>query len=156
MIRPARPADAAAICAIWNPVIRDTTVTFTTEVKDPATLARQIATQPFLVAETEGTVIGFVTFSQFRAGPGYALTMEHSVHVAEGTRGAGFGRALMEAAHARAAAEGAHSFIAGIGGENAGGVRFHSAIGYGTVARIPQAGHKFGRWHDLVLMQKFL
>ena len=46
--------------------------------------------------------------------------------------------------------------IAGIAGENAGGIAFHSALGYGQVARLPEVGWKFGRWHDLVLMQKML
>jgi phosphinothricin acetyltransferase len=155
VIRPARPEDAGAIAEIWNRVIRDTTQTFTTAEKEVGALAVQIARQPCLVAGADG-VVGFVTYVQFRDGPGYAHTVEHSVHVAKGARGQGFGRALMAAAEDHARGAGMHSMIAGVAGENAAGAAFHAAIGYREIARLPQVGWKFGRWHDLVLMQKML
>ena len=98
MIRQATPADAQAIAAIWNHVIRDTAQTFTTAEKDAQALAVQIIDQPCFVAEAAGAVVGFVIYGQFRSGPGYAHTVEHSIHVAQGARGAGLGRALMVAA----------------------------------------------------------
>ena len=156
MIRPARPEDAAAIAAIWNHVIRDTTQTFTTATKDPGALAVQIVDQPCFVADAAGRVAGFVIYGQFRSGPGYAHTMEHSIHVARDARGAGLGRALMAAAEDHARGKGIHSMIAGVAGENTGGAAFHAALGYRDIARLPQVGWKFGRWHDLILMQKML
>jgi phosphinothricin acetyltransferase len=155
VIRPARPGDAGAICAIWNRVIRETTQTFTTAEKMPEVLATQMEGQPFLVAE-DGGVLGFVTYFQFRGGPGYAFTVEHSIHVAEAARARGLGRALMAAAEGHARGAGMHSMIAGVAGENAGGAAFHAALGYRQIARLPEVGWKFGRWHDLVLMQKML
>ncbi|WP_416916569.1 MAG: N-acetyltransferase family protein [Roseicyclus sp.] len=156
MIRAGRPEDAEAIAAIWNIIIRETSHTFTTAEKDPAALATQIGQQPYFVACEGGAVVGFVTWSQFRAGPGYAHTQEHSIHIARAARGRGLGRALMTRAEAEAKAMGHHSMIAGVAGENAGGAAFHAAIGYREIARLPQVGWKFGRWHDLVLMQKIL
>lgn len=156
MIRSAAPGDADAIAAIWNHVIRDTTQTFTTAEKCPVALAAEIIAQPCFVAEVAGKVAGFVLYGQFRGGPGYARTMEHSIHVAQGARGAGLGRALMERAEAQARTAGIHSMIAGVAGENTGGAGFHAALGYIQIARLPQVGWKFGRWHDLVLMQKML
>jgi phosphinothricin acetyltransferase len=108
------------------------------------------------VAEAEGAVCGFVTAGQFRAGPGYAYTWEHSVHVAPSAHGLGHGRALMAAIEADLSTRGAHSLIAGVAGENRDGVAFHAALGYREIARLPEVGWKFGRWHDLVLMQKML
>ena len=161
MIRPATAADCAAIAAIWNPVIRDTLVTFTTAEKTVEGLAETLsekaaAGHAFLVAEDAGGLAGFATYGQFRAGPGYARTMEHSVILAPAARGRGLGRALMAALEDQAAAGGAHSIFAGVSGANPEGRAFHAALGYCEVAVLPEVGFKFGRWLDLVLMQKIL
>ena len=83
MIRAATPGDCAAIAAIWNPIIRDTLVTFTTAEKTAAELEAVLSTKaaeglPFLVAEMAGSIAGFATYGQFRVGPGYARTMEQT------------------------------------------------------------------------------
>lgn len=160
MIRPAKDTDIPAILAFWNPVIRDTTVTFSSEEKTAASLAKMIATRRVegretFVAETGG-ILGFATYAQFRAGNGYARAMEHTVILAPQARGHGIGRALMRAVEDHARAAGAHVMVAGVSGENVAGMAFHAAIGYAETGRMPQVGRKFGRWLDLVLMQKFL
>lgn len=157
MIRPATPADAEAIAAIWNALIRETTHTFTTVEKDPADIAAQIARgTPWWVAEVAGAVTGHATYGQFRGGPGYARAMEHSVHLAAPAWGKGLGRGLMTALEDHARAAGAHTMIAGVSGENLPGQSFHAAIGYKECGRVREAGFKWGRWLDLVLMQKIL
>jgi phosphinothricin acetyltransferase len=156
VIRGARGEDAAAIAAIWTDVITGSTATFTTVPKTAGAVTDALAAQPFFVSETAGAVSGFATYGAFRAGPGYARTAEHSIHIAPAARGRGEGRALMAALEAHARGRTIHSMIAGLSAENAAGRGFHAALGYREVARIPQAGWKFGRWHDLVLMQKFL
>lgn len=163
MIRPATVLDAEAIAGIWNPWIRDTAVTFNAvekQVNDVAALivARTTAGHGFLLAtdDDEGTILGFATYAQFRASVGYARTMEHSIILAPSARGNGLGRALLSAIERHAAEEGAHQILAGVSAENADGIRFHLAMGYTEAARIRDAGHKFGRYMDLVLLQKFL
>ena len=68
----------------------------------------------------------------------------------------GLGRALMQAIEDHARAAGAHQMIAGVSGGNPEGQAFHASVGFRHIATVPEAGFKFGRFIDLVLMQKFL
>ena len=157
MIRPATAADAAAIAAFWNPMIRDTVVTFNPVEKTPADIAAMIATrEAFLVADDGGAILGFATYSQFRGGLGYAFAQEHTIILAPAGQGRGLGRALMAALEQVAGAHGHHILLAGVSGSNPAGIAFHASVGFAEVGRVAEAGWKFGRWHDLVLMQKML
>lgn len=161
MIRDATPADAAAIAAIWNPAIRDTSVTFNAaerSLSDISTMItdRQAAGHAFLVAEASGRIVGFATYAQFRGGVGYARTMEHTILLSPDAQGTGLGRALLTAIEDHARAAGAISLFAGVSAENPAGRAFHTRMGYTEVAILQRVGFKFGRALDLVLMQKFL
>ena len=160
-IRDATPGDCAQIAAIWNPVIRDTLFTFTTDEKSVEGLWHLLADNataglPFIVALDGANVAGFATYGQFRAGPGYARTMEHTVICAEAARGRGVGRALMAEIEARARAAGVAVLIGGISAENPAAIAFHGRIGFAKAARLRGVGWKWGRALDLVLMQKTL
>lgn len=157
MIRPATAADAPAIAGFWNPMIRDTLVTFNPVEKTIPEIAALITTrEAFLVAEVGGEVLGFASYAQFRGGLGYAFAQEHTIILSPAARGRGLGRALMAALIQAARAHGHHILVAGVSGSNPAGVAFHAALGFAEVGRMPEAGWKFGRWHDLVLMQKML
>ena len=161
MIRPARAADAPALAALLNHWIVNTAVTFNPVPKTRADILAMIADKTaaghaFLVAEDAGSVIGQASYSQFRGGEGYATCMEHSISLLPATPRKGIGRALLTAIEDHARATGAHQMIAGVSGENADGQAFHARMGYAHIATVPQAGFKFGRYIDLVLMQKFL
>lgn len=161
IIRAATERDAGAVAAIWNPVIRDTLITFNSVEKSEDELIRSFAEKAaaghaFLVAEAAGELLGFATYGQFRGGAGYAHTMEHTVILAEAARGRGTGRALLQAIEAHARDGGAHSMFAGVSAANPAGIAFHAALGYAEAARLCQVGRKSGQWIDLVLMQKFL
>lgn len=160
-IRPATPGDYPAVCALWNPVIRDTTVIFHSEERDGAKVdeiirGRRRDGHEFFVAEADGRILGFASYAQFRPGNGYATALEHSIILAPDAWGRGVGRALMARVEDHARAGGGHTLFAGVSGENRAGIAFHEKLGFRTVAVIPEAGRKFGRWLDLVLMMKFL
>jgi phosphinothricin acetyltransferase len=158
MIRAAQPGDAAGIAALWNPIIRDTAITFTDLEKPIPEVEALIAARPdaFLVAEAAGAVLGFASFGAFRSGPGYARSVEHTVLLAPEARGRGLGRALMSALEDRARGQGKHLMVGGVSGSNPEGIAFHAAVGFAEAGRVTQAGWKLGRYHDLVLMQKLL
>jgi len=160
-IREAQEADLPAILDIYNDVVATSTAIYRDE---PATLedrrswfaARKAERQPVLVATDRGAVVGFAAFGGFRPWPGYRFTVEHSVHVRADRRGQGVGAALMTPLIAHAAALGMHVMIAGIDADNAGSIRFHQRLGFTQVAHMREVGFKFGRWLDLVLMQRLL
>ncbi|WP_417523365.1 GNAT family N-acetyltransferase [Marinovum sp.] len=157
IIRPAEPLDAYAIVDLINPLIRNTAVTFTTEEKRSEDIAAAIRdTGAYFVACEGAMILGYACYFPFRSGPGYRHTKEHSIALSSEARGKGVGRRLMAMLEDHARAEGVHSLFAGVSGENPSGVAFHRAIGFAEVARLPQVGNKFGRWMDLVLLQKML
>lgn len=161
VIRPARAEDAGAIAAIWNKVIRDTTITFTTVEKTKDAIASDIAARQaagwgYLVADQDGVVIGLACYAPFRGGPGYLKTMEHTIYLSDDRQGQGLGRDLLLALQEHARSAGVRSLVAGIGAENQGSIRFHERMGFATVGRIKDGGTKFDRFIDLVLMQKTL
>jgi len=158
MIRAAQDGDVATIAALWNWMIRDTLATFTNAQKSRAEVQALLDTRrdAFFVCEIEGSVRGFAHFGAFRSGPGYAATCEHSLIVAPEAQGQGIGKALMQALLDSARARGMHVMVAGISGTNTAAIRFHAALGFREVGRMPQVGRKAGQWLDLVLMQKTL
>ncbi|SDX36273.1 GNAT family N-acetyltransferase [Litoreibacter albidus] len=159
VIRSATAADAAGICAILNPIIADTTITFSPNPVTGADVALAIATHvarsaPYLVLEHDRQVQGYAKYGPFRDGEGYARTAEITVHLSPSARGHGWGRKLVVALEDHARSHGLRSLIAGISAENRTALEFHAKLGFAHVGTIPEAGHKFGRYIDLVLMQK--
>jgi L-amino acid N-acyltransferase len=163
-IRDASQDDAAAISAIYNATVSTTTVAWTEEHESLATrhewLEKQgAAGNPVLVAESGARIIGFASYSEFRNAtkwPGYRFTVEHTIHIDARHQGSGVGGVLLEALVARATAADLHVMIGAIDGENDGSIRFHERHGFTQVARLPAVGFKFGRWLDLVLVQRTL
>ena len=160
-LRHAEASDAAAIAAIWNPVIRDSLITFNAAEKTDADIATLIeetraAGHAFLLAEEADGIAGFGLYGQFRKGVGYARTVEHTIILAPSAQGRGIGRALLTALEDHARAGGAHMIFAGVSAANPHGRAFHAACGYVERATLPEVGFKKGRWLDLHLMQKRL
>lgn len=164
-IRDATETDLPGILAIYNEVIANSTAVYS---EAPVTLddrrawfaVRQAQGFPVLVAVEDGGgdsgVLGFATFGEFRAWPCYRHTVEHSIHIRADRRGAGLGKALMQALIPRAAALGKHVLIAGVDADNAASIGLHETLGFVRVAHFKEVGYKFGRWLDLVFLQRIL
>jgi phosphinothricin acetyltransferase len=111
---------------------------------------------PVLVAADGEKVFGYASYGPFRAFDGYRQTVEHSVYVSEGTRRHGVASALLTALEAEARRAGMHVMLGGIAADNEPSLRLHEKLGFVESARMPEVGWKFGRWLDLVFMQKVL
>ena len=161
IIREAIEPDLPGILAIYNDVIATSTAVYAlapVEIGERrAWLAgRRSQGYPVLVAQEGSAIAGFASFGDFRAWPGYRYTVEHSVHVAATRRGLGIGRRLVEALIPVAVDLGKHVMIGGIDADNAPSMAFHRRLGFEQVAHFREVGHKFGRWLDLVFMQRML
>lgn len=162
IVRAADPArDGDAILAIVNDAILNSTAWYEYQPWDAARLtswfdAKRAGGWPLLVAEADGEALGFASFGSFRDRPAYARTVEHSVYVAAAARGRGVGRRLLDAIVEAARARELHAMIGGVDAANEGSLAFHRAAGFVEAGRLREVGWKFGRWLDLIFMQKLL
>lgn len=160
LIRDATEADLPAILAIHNDLVRGSAAVWTDVLSDLADRRawwrdRVGRGYPVLVAD-DGGVLGYATFSDWRARDGYRATVEHSIHVAAGARGRGLGRALMGPLVERARALGKHAMVGAVEAGNAASLDFHARLGFRVAGTHRQVGQKFGRWLDLTWVELLL
>lgn len=161
MIRPATPADLDRILALYNHAVLHTTAVYDDTPRTPAGqaewfAAKQASGWPVIVAEVDGRVAGFASYGPFRPQPGFKATVENSLYVDPDCFGRGIGSSLLAALIELARADGRHAMVAGIDADNAVSIRLHAKFGFREVGRLPETGRKFGRWLDLVFLQKLL
>lgn len=159
-LRPAETGDAEALRTIYNHEVLETTHTFDLE---PRTLEQQVewirereGALGVVVAEIDGVVVGFASLSLYRPRPAYRTSVENSVYVAESARGSGVGRALMEELIDVAKGRGFHTIIARISGGHEASIGLHHACGFKVIGTEREVGRKFGKWLDVVVMQRML
>jgi L-amino acid N-acyltransferase YncA len=159
-LRLARPDDAEAPRTINNAEVTGSTVTFDLV---PRSLEEQRAwidarsgAMAVVVAETDGEVVGFAAMSPYRSRPAYSTTVEDSIYVRNDQRGNGVGRALLAELVEVAGARGFHTMMARIVGGHDASIGLHHSLGFELVGVEKEVGRKFGRWLDVVLMQRML
>lgn len=157
-IRPACPADAPAIAAIYAHHVIHGTATFDTVPRTPAETAAKIAQfaapgWPYLVATRDGQILGYAYAAQFRDRPAYGFACENSVYLHPDHIGQGHGKVLLEALITAATAAGFRQMIAVIAGGEAASVALHTRAGFRHNGTMQAVGRKFGRWLDTIYMQ---
>jgi L-amino acid N-acyltransferase YncA len=159
-IRPSTPADLPEITRIYGHAVRHGTGTFELDVPDEAEMAKRRDAVlgnglPWLIAERDGHTLGYAYANHFRPRRAYRFCLEDSIYLDDAARGQGVGRVLLAELLAQCEARGARQVLAVIGDSaNAGSVGVHRACGFEDVGVFKSAGWKFGRWLDVVLMQK--
>ena len=162
LIRPSTPADLPAITAIYGWNVHNGTGTFELDAPNESEMSRRrddvlAKGLPWLVVERGGTVQGYAYANHFRPRPAYRFCVEDSVYLAAGAQRRGLGRLLLVELMARCEAAGARQMLAVIGDSaNLGSVGVHRGLGFEHVGVMKAAGWKFGRWLDVVVMQKAL
>jgi phosphinothricin acetyltransferase len=161
-IRPSRDADLPAITAIYAHHVLTGTGTFETV---PPTLEEMTGRRadvlakglPFLVCEEADRVLGYAYCQWFKPRPAYRFSAEDSIYLHPDASGKGQGKELLAALCAQAEQAGIRKLIAVIGDSgNAASIGVHRTLGFENVGVLKSCGWKFGKWLDVVLMDKSL
>lgn len=166
-IREAKEADVAGLLAIYAPYVEHTAITFEYEVptlEEFTDRIRQTKTKyPYLVAKRDGKVLGYAYAGQFHAREAYAWAVETSIYVHESCKHTGIGGKLHAALEEALKEQGflnMNACIAYAPNEDEyltnNSVEFHAHLGYRMVGQFYQCGYKFGRWYDMVWMEKLI
>lgn len=153
-IRPATAHDAAAICAIYNGFVTDTTTTFEETPVTEADMAERIASVqrdglPWLVASLGGTPIGYAYATKWRARAAYRHSVESTIYLGRHGQGHGFGHRLYRTLIDDLRQRGLRTVIAGIAQPNARSVALHERLRFQKVAHFKDVGFKLGQWIDV-------
>ncbi|SDW59922.1 phosphinothricin acetyltransferase [Marinococcus luteus] len=160
-IRQAEAADIYAITEIYNDAIINTTAVYDYHPYSAENRLEWLRTKkqngfPVFVYEQNGQVQGYASYGPFRPWAAFKYSIEHSVYVHPGTRGAGVGRALLRTLIDHADQEGFATMIAGIDSSNPGSIYLHETEDFEYVGTVKKAGYKFERWLDLIFYQRAL
>jgi L-amino acid N-acyltransferase YncA len=162
LIRPSQDSDLAAITEIYGHAVRTGTASFELEPPDEAEITRRWRAivevrLPWLTAERDGMVLGYAYAGPFRPRPAYRFCLENSIYVDARARSQGVGAWLLAELIARCEAWGARQMVAVIGDSaNTASISLHARLGFRHAGRVEQVGWKFGRWLDVVFMQRAL
>ena len=158
-IRFADPArDAAGILAVYAPYIRETAVTFETEVPEPEAFTARVAgicaDFPYLVLEADGELAGYAYAHRQAERAAYAWNAELSIYLAGKWRGRGLGAPLYRLLERLLTMQGYVNLYGVITASNAGSIRLHEKLGYRQTGLHEKTGWKFGQWHDVAWLHK--
>jgi L-amino acid N-acyltransferase YncA len=159
-VRPAVPADAEAICLIYNQGIEDRVATLETELRTPAErlqwLGGRALRHPVLVATAAGEVVGWASLNRFNPRPAYDHVADASVYVERGWRGRGVGRCLLERLVETARELGYHKMVLAAFPTNLAGMALYERLGFSRVGIYREHGLLDGRWVDVMVMERLL
>jgi phosphinothricin acetyltransferase len=111
----------------------------------------------WLVSRDATGILGYAYYGAFRQRSAYRHIVEDSVYVRDDVRGQGVGKALVAALLARAERDGLRQMLALIGdSDNIGSIGMHASLGFTRTGVLRAVGVKFGRWLDVVIMQRTL
>ena len=167
IVRAAAPEDAAALLEIYAPYVEKTAITFEYAVPSPeefaGRIARTLERYTYLAAEAEGRIMGYAYAGPFKERAAYDWAVETTVYVREEAKRQGVGRTLYAALERCLAAQGVLNLNACVACPERedeyltrDSVDFHRRMGYRLAGEFRQCGCKFGRWYNMVWMEKHI
>ena len=167
VIRSASVNDAEALLNIYAYYVENTAITFEYEVPTVEEFQQRIANTlkkyPYLVAEKEGTILGYAYAGVFKNRAAYDWSAEMTIYLKYDAVKCGLGRMLYEALETEMKKRGFLNLYACIGYPieedeylTRNSAEFHAHLGYQTVGEFHKCGYKFGRWYNMIWMEKLL
>lgn len=167
VIRIAAEQDAEKLLEIYAPYVEKTAITFEYEVPSPEEFRYRIRhileKYPYLAAERNGEIVGYAYAGSFHERAAYSWDAETTVYVREDQKKTGVGRKLYEALERILGLQNILNVNACIGYPEIedeyltkNSVQFHEHLGYQLVGEFHKCGYKFGRWYNMVWMEKHL
>ena len=165
VLRSATPADAPVLLSIYGPYVEHTAITFeydTPSVEEFADRIARVQTRfPYLIAQSGDEVVGYAYAAAFHARKAYSWCVEVTVYVREECKGQGIGKLLYSKLEEILQAQGVLNLYACIAMPQVedehlprDSYTFHSHMGYRLVGTFDRCGYKFGRWYDMIWMEK--
>jgi phosphinothricin acetyltransferase len=166
-IRNAEPDDAGRLLAIYAYYVVNTAITFEYDVPSPDEfrdrIGKTLKKYPYLVLEEDGAILGYAYAGPLKDRAAYGHSCEVSIYVDRCARRRGCGRALYEALEERLKAQGILNLYACIADPidedeylTKDSERFHRSMGYVKVGEFHGCGYKFGRWYNMIWMEKII
>lgn len=166
-IRIVTPDDAGQLLDIYIPYVLHTAITFEYQPPTREEFAQRIQKTltrfPYLAAVQNGEILGYAYVSPFHDRPAYDWAVETSIYIRSDCKRMGIGRKLHQALEDVLREQGILNMNACIAYPQTedeyltrDSVHFHSRLGYRMVGQFSQCGYKFGRWYDMVWMEKHI
>lgn len=159
-IRMAVTEDTDALLAIYAPYVANTAITFEYTVPDSdefkQRIVRTLEKYPYLIAERNGTILGYAYASAFKGRAAYDWAVETSIYVDQNCQNQGIGRQLYAVLEQTLKKQNILNSYACIAYPNPGSIRFHEQLGYQTIGHFTKCGYKLGKWYDMIWMEKML
>ena len=159
-LRVATPEDGAVLSDIYAHYVNTSAISYEYIAPDAAEFSARIAhkTQkyPYIVAELDGTPVGYAYASEFRERAAYAWCVELSVYVRDGVTGHGVGTALYTALLELLRLQNVVTAYSAITPPNDASVALHEKMGFDLAGKFHASGYKMGKWWDLLWYEKVL
>ena len=166
-IRPVSAADAEQLAEIYAPYVKNTAITFEYDAPSAGEFTRRIShtleTYPYLAAEAEGKILGYGYAGPLKERAAYDRSCEMSIYIRQDQKRRGIGRVLYGTLEECLKAQNILNLYACISYPekedeylSLDSVWFHEHMGYRLIGRFHQCGYKFGRWYDMIWMEKFI